>query len=330
MDIRTCQLFIRLAQTRHFGRTAQLTALSPSAVSRRIQRLEQTLGHRLVERDSRGVHLTPAGRRFEAYATNLLGEWQRLCADLGAGSENLTGTVSVFGSVTASYSMLARILPAVTELHPGVEVKLRTGDQADGVTRVTEGAEDSAIVARPDRLASRLDFVALTTTPLKLIGPRSPVPLARRIDRLLADDTAGSDAWWRLPLVLAERGLARERLLARFRSAGERPLIYAQVAGHEAVVSMVSLGLGVALVPELVVEHSPQRETVRTLPWIADVPPFELGLVTRSDRSADPPVRALREAAALAYPQSDPVTDDDPASAISLAPNSPAQANTEP
>ena len=74
---------------------------------------------------------------------------------------DLTGEISVFGSVTASYSMLAQILPEMRESYPGIEIKLRTGDQADGVSRVLEGTEDCAIIALPDHLPSKLEFLSV-------------------------------------------------------------------------------------------------------------------------------------------------------------------------
>ncbi len=68
MDVRACQLFLKLAETRHFGRAAALCNLSPSAVSRQLKRLEEMVGQHLLDRDNRQVRLTPAGRHFLEYA----------------------------------------------------------------------------------------------------------------------------------------------------------------------------------------------------------------------------------------------------------------------
>ena len=103
-------------------------------------------------------------------------------------------------------------------------------------------------------------------------------------------------------MVLAERGLARERLLKHLHRLGQKPNIYAQVAGHEAVVSMVSLGLGVAIVPELVFEHSPRQVSIRVLPWLADLQPFELGLCALEDRLNDSLLQAFWACAARSSP----------------------------
>ena len=301
MDIRTYQIFLKLAETRHFGRTASQCALSPSAVSRQLQRLEGHVGHQLVDRDNRQVHLTPAGRHFLEYARKAVDDWQQLRSDLSASRTDLSGEVSVFGSVTASYSLLTQILPAMRESYPGVDVKLRTGDQADGIERLLEGAEDSAIIATPERLPAKLIFLPLRQTPLRLIGPRTPSALARQLDVCLAEEIEPD--WSEVPMVLAERGLARERLLQCLRAAKQKPHIYAQVAGHEAVVSMVSLGFGVAVVPELVIQHSPKQDTIRVLPWLSNLPPFALGLCALEERLKDPLLQAFWRCASASYPQ---------------------------
>jgi LysR family positive regulator for ilvC len=306
MDIRACQVYLRLAETRHYGRAAAQSSLSPSAVSRHIQRIEQTLGQQLVERNNRSVRLTPAGQRFASYAQRVLDEWQNLRQDLAASERELRGAVTVFGSVTASYSLLAAVLPEVGQHYPGIEVKLRTGDQADGIARILDGAEDTAIIARPDKLPARVSFQPMQLTPLVFIGPVGGSALAATLDDAIRARTEPD--WSRLPLVLAERGLARERLLERLRQSHIQPPVYAQVAGHEAVVSMVSLGLGVALVPRLVIDHSPKNQIVRVLPWLDDLAPFELGLCALTTRLADPVVQAFWRASEIAYPQQDSST----------------------
>lgn len=295
MEIRACQVYLELAESLHFGKTAAAVNLSPSAISRIVQRLEQEVGQTLVERNNRHVSLTPAGRHFLAYARKAVDEWQQLKGDFSTLRSRLSGDISLFGSVTASYSVLAQILPVVRESFPGIDIKLRTGDQADGLERVLEGSEDCAIIARPDELPARIEFLPLSTTPLKLYGPSAPSTLTRQLDQFIAD--GDEPDWTDIPVVLAERGLARERLLHRFRERRQQPHIYAQVAGHEAVVSMVSLGFGIALVPELVIRHSPGQVPVRELPWMTDMPPFRLGLCALQDRLKDPLLNALWDSA---------------------------------
>jgi len=270
-------------------------------VSRHLQRLEAHVGQVLFERDNRQVQLTPAGRHFLEYARKAVDDWQQIRADLDVRTAKLTGEVSVFGSVTASYSMLSQILPVMRDAHPDIEIKLRTGDQAVALERVVDGHEDSAIIAVPTKLPKKIACLPLRRTPLCLIGPTIPCTLTSTLNNCLKK--AEEPDWSQLPVVLAERGLTRTRFLKRMKSLRCEPRIYAQVAGHEAVVSMVSLGFGIAVVPALVIEHSPIRETVRILPFMNDLEPFELGLCAHEERLSDPLLNAFWSCAADTYPQ---------------------------
>jgi len=271
VDIRAYKVFLSLAQTLHFGRTASQNDLSASAVSRHLQRLEAHVGQILIERDNRQVQLTPAGRHFLAYARKAVDDWQQIRADLDVANATLTGEVSVFGSVTASYSMLSQILPVMRDTHPGIEIKLRTGDQAEAMDRVVDGLEDSAILAVPETLPKKLACLPLRRTPLCLIGPTIPSALSRTLDEMI--HSRAEPDWSSLPVVLAERGLARTRFLERMKQIGSDPKIYATVAGHE------------------------------ELPYMKDLAPFELGLCAHEERLGDPLLKAFWTCASDSYPQ---------------------------
>ena len=151
MDSRALSVFLSVADTLNFSRSAELLHMSVSAVSRTVQRLEQELGQSLLERDNRSVRLTRAGREFREYARRSVAEWQQLRRRLGT-DEDLAGEVSVYCSVTASYSFLFELLDAFRRAHPRIEIKLHTGDPEHAVSRVTSGREDIAIGARPGNL----------------------------------------------------------------------------------------------------------------------------------------------------------------------------------
>jgi len=259
MDIRSAEVFVSLAETLHFAQTAQRCNLSPSAVSRQLARLEEQVGAPLMERDKRHVAITPAGREVLQLARRWLAEWSQLRAELSGDETSLHGQLRVYASVTASYTVLAKVLPPLRKRYPGIELLLHTGDQADGIERVLSGREDCAIVAEPDHLPAALAFAPLRSSPLVMIGP--------------ADKGA------------LQKG---ERLLAYLSSQDVRPHVYAEVGGHEAVVSMVSLGFGVAVVPEIVITASPQRSAIKVLPWLTELDEFVIGLCSKKELLHDP------------------------------------------
>ncbi len=273
--------------------------MSASAVSRSIKRIEDEVGRRLLERDNRSVRLTEAGRNFQIYARQSLGQWQSFTENIKQGAEGLAGEIRVFCSVTAAYSVLSDVLETFRRRHPDIDIKLHTGDQADGITHILAGEDDIAIVARPDKLSSRLQFFTLTHSPLLFIYPAIHCSVEVNIQSHLS---TGTELPWReIPLIVSERGLARTRLDQWFRSQGIKPDIYAQVSGHEAIVSMVGLGFGVGVVPELVLVNSPLRDKVQVLDVQPPLAPFAVGMSALAQRLDNPLVKAFWDCAKASY-----------------------------
>ena len=286
MDHRTLKQFVNLAESLHFGRAAEASNVSPSALSRGIRRLEEELGAALFERNNRSVSLTHAGELFLAWARDNLGGWDAIRNSLMAESAELHGEVSIYCSVTASYSFLFDILARVRQKHPRIEIKLHTGDPEDAVHRVLSGSEDIAIAARPARLQAGLAFNLIDVSPLVFIASKeSPMPTH-----------PGPRHWADCPMILSERGLARQRVDRWFRKIGVIPRIYAQVAGNEAIVSMVSLGFGVGVVPRIVLDNSPLAERVQIVDVQPGLTPYEVGLVTQEKKLANPLISAFWQA----------------------------------
>src|SRR3954464_13038824 len=113
MDYDALRLFVHLARTLHFLRTSRECHVSPSALSRTIQRLERDTGWPPFERDRRTARLTPAGAplcpvrltpacsRCAAHARDTLERWDALRRDLRGSADTLEGTIAIFASVTA-------------------------------------------------------------------------------------------------------------------------------------------------------------------------------------------------------------------------------------
>ena len=285
MDFRALNQFVVLADTLHFGRAAERNHVSASALSRGIQRLEAEVGATLFERDNRSVSLTAAGRAFLDYARDTLRDWEAIRNRLMAESGVLRGEVSLYCSVTASYSFLFDILARVRQRHPQIEIKLHTGDPEDAIGRVQAGLEDMAIAARPERLPTGLAFRLIEVSPLEFIVARDH-ELARK------NEPAGDDLR-DCPMIVSERGLARARVDRWFRRLGMQPSISAQVAGNEAIVSMVSLGFGGGVVPRIVLTNSPLADRVTVIAIEPALAPYEVGLVTQKKNLANPLIHAV-------------------------------------
>lgn len=287
MNQKELQLFLHLAKSLNFARTSEACHVTPSSLSRVIQRLEAEVGVALFERDNRHVALTGAGQAFREFADETRNNWLALKERLAHQDQVLTGEISLFCSVTASYSFLYELLSLFRQQHPGIEIKLHTGDTALTLDRILSEQEDIGIAALPDVVPPSLCVQVLTQTPLVFIAPATLPQYGQEL-------VLGNQVQWdRVPMILSESGLAREQVDRWFRQSRIKPNIYAQVAGNEAIVSMVSLGFGVGLVPRLVVENSPLADRIRILNVDHGLAPFAIGVCVLQRKMANPLIKAF-------------------------------------
>lgn len=285
MDIRAIKIFHHLARSLHFGRTSRACHLTPSALTRTIQRIEEEVGVSLFQRDNRTVTLTRAGETFKQYAEEAIARWQVLQGELAGDDQPLRGEISLFCSVTAATSILPPYLRTFRMNHPGVQIKLQTGDAAEALDRLTHREAEVTIAALPEHMPPAVIFVELAQTPLVFIE-------SSQDGTLVTADPEGTD-WQQIPVILPERGLSRVRVDHWFREKGIRPNVYAEVAGNEALLAMVSLGCGVGVVPELVLEKSPLREQVRVCQVEPELAPFIIGACTLDKNLRNPVIQAF-------------------------------------
>jgi LysR family positive regulator for ilvC len=288
MDIRVLKQFMKLADSLHFGRASEASHVSPSALSRSIRQLEDEVGASLFERNNRSVALTHAGEMFLSYARDSLVQWDVICNELMEEADELHGEVSIYCSVTASYSFLFDLLSRFRRDHPRIEIKLHTGDPENAMQRVLTGQEDIAIGARPESLQTGLAFKSVATTPLVFIAATDQAEYTS-----LSKQQRDIRSWASTPMILSESGIARRRVDTWFRDQNIQPSIYAQVAGNEAIVSMVSLGFGVGVVPRIVLDNSPLSDQVAVLDVQPMLKPYDVGLFTAEKKLKSPLIAAL-------------------------------------
>ena len=291
METKNLKLFLNLANTLHFGRASELSHISVSALSRNIMQLEDSLGVKLFERDNRSVSLTKAGRDFVHYANDTINRWEVIRSSLQDNNQILSGELSVYCSVTASYSFLYDILKRFRLNYPQVEIKLHTGDSESAVNKTLAGSEDITMGALPENLPKGVIFQSIASSELLFIAPRDNQQL---ID--LANNQQLSlmpQCWSKIPMILTEQGVARKHADHWFREFQVKPKIYAQVAGNEAIVSMVSLGFGVGIVPKIVLINSPLQDSVKVVTPPKGLPAFNIGLFTLEKKLKSPLVQAF-------------------------------------
>ncbi|MGN1281989.1 MAG: HTH-type transcriptional activator IlvY [Succinivibrio sp.] len=286
IDLKDAAAFLRLCETSNLTRTATLCNVSPSTLSRTLNKLEKDLNAKLCIRDKKGIFITEAGRKFEEFARKTLNEFSTLESELDSGIGTISGVVKIYCSVTASYLFIPRLLNELHLTAPNLEVKLETGDPADALNKLDDSQYDFVISALPNDLPLDIQYVDLVTFPLILIAPKKP---RFTVNTDLTDPDLSVT-----PFVMPEKGQLRYEVEKYFNSQEITPHIYSEVSGHEAIVSLTALGFGVSVVPRLVYELSPFKNDViviKDLPWAN----FRVALCNKKSRAKEKNIKVVHD-----------------------------------
>lgn len=160
LDLRVLRYFVAVAEELHFGRAAARLHIAQPSLSVQIRKLEHLLGTELLLRTSRHVELTAAGVVLLEESRRLLSEAERaigLTREAGSGSR---GRFVVGFLANAAAELTPKILAAFQQLHPHVQVEMRSHDFSDPYMGLGDGSVDVALV-RPPLLVQ--DWLALET-----------------------------------------------------------------------------------------------------------------------------------------------------------------------
>ena len=155
------------------------------------------------------------------------------------------------------------------------------------IKTVIDGEADIAVAALPRPLPKTLVFKVLTQVSLDFIAPQIAWEYSNALKKKIP--------WKEIPMILSERGIARKQIDAWFKKKKIKPNIYAQVSGNEAILSMVSLGCGVGIVPGLVIENSPLRNRIIPLKIRPALMPYDVGICIRKRKINSRLIRAFWE-----------------------------------
>lgn len=251
MNFYELEAFLALAKTLHFGKTASKLNMSPSALTRLISRLEEELGVSLFDRNNRQIYLTDQGKIFEKFAQESLSKRADLKVSLSGNGERIEGVLPLYASVTACYTVLPDFIKRLTEKYPGIQLSVETGDPAAAISAVKENRALLAIGAIPETGLASMETVSVVKTPLVYAASKNG-PYTKL-------EGSPQDILSSVPLVLPKAGLARSRFDKWIKSRNVKPIIAAESEGNEAILAIAQLGLGIGLVPQIVLENGPYR-----------------------------------------------------------------------
>lgn len=285
-ELRQLRYFATVAEELHFGRAAERLHITQPPLSQAIAQLEEQLGAQLFLRNRRQVELTPAGSALLPEARRMLAQAAELPELVRRAAAGETGRMALAFVTSADYSVLPPFLLRHREAYPSVQIVLQEATSDVQVEELLRGRIDAGLLIPPlpEKAQAELDYLKVLEEPLILCAPEGVLPGAGPV-RL-------QDAP-RLPLVIFPRHISpslHDAILSCFRAAGITPVIGQEAIQMQTIVSLVSAGMGLALVPQSV--SNLMRPGVEYRALADRTPLVETGLAWRRD-NASPVLRGF-------------------------------------
>lgn len=258
MNFEQLRAFAEVAQVGNFTRAAERLHLAQPSLSRQITTLEQDLGTELFHRARRGSTLTSAGEALLPLARRMLADADSVRRELAQLAGLQRGRVRLGATPTLCISLVAEVFTAFHSAYPAIDLHISEHGSRRLLDELAEGQLDLALVttsgaASPDRFT----VTPLLVEELVVISSSSAPPITDRGEIALADVAA-------LPQVVFSPAYdLRATTDAAFRAAGLTPAAIVEGAEMDAVLRFVERGLGVAIVPAMVLIERPGLRSVR-------------------------------------------------------------------
>ena len=264
------RLFLHLAKSLHFATTSRECFVSPPTLTRAIQRLEDELGMTLFHRTNRSVQLTKAGELFQSYCEQQVNGLEQFKQDVSLLDGELTGTLRLYCSVTASHQLLTQCLSVLKEKAPRVKIILETGPSEYSVQKILDGSVDISLSSFPDTIPSNIHSCFLRTVPLQLVGPKGS-----------SFNDIRSHA---LPFIFPKSVASFSTVSAWFDTHSIQPDPYDERLTFDGIIPLVSLGYGASVLPSLVLESHPLRPELEFLFLDRPVGDLSIGLMCKQNK----------------------------------------------
>ena len=197
-------------------------------------------------------------------------------AELHPDEDDLRGEIRIFCTVTASYVILPRIIEALNARYPKVRLQLETGSMQNAINMVATSQMDAGISFIGD---SKLD-INLCVQPVLITAMVLVMPLGSELQSI-------DQALLQYPFIMPVQFLNDNNIQKWLLRQKTTTCIYGEVDGNEAILSLVSSGVGVSVLPKVVVEHNHLANKIKMLS-IADMTPVTVGVVMRKQALKTP------------------------------------------
>ena len=246
--------FVKTAEEGSFTRAAQALNYAQSSVSKMVADLEREWGMTLLERSKSGVRLTSAGEQVMPFLRKVISDHQELEGQICRMNGIETGVVRIGTFASVAINWLPNIFAALQKDYPGIEYEMLLGDYGEVERWIDEGRVDCGFLRLPT--LEKFDTLLLKQDAYKVVLPMGH-PLAEK-EAVAVQDLNG------LPFLLLERGGKTEvsDLLER---AHVQPDIRFTTWEDFAIMAMVEKGMGVSILPELILGRIPYQIEIRPL-----------------------------------------------------------------
>ncbi|MDN4574005.1 LysR family transcriptional regulator [Pandoraea cepalis] len=287
MDLRQLRYFVAVAEERHFGRAAQRLSMTQPPLSQQIRALEASLGAPLFVRTNRSVELTAVGRQLLPEVRRILADADALPAFAQGLAHGEVGTLSLGFVSTADYGILPPLLREFGERYPRVRLQLLEATSDVQVEALMDGRIDAGLFIPPvpARYANELSYLPIVREPLMLALPAGRGMAAG--DDTAADAQPGAPVsladFADEPLVIFPRRVAPafyDIIMGCYAALGLTPRVGQEAIQMQTIVSLVSAGMGVALVPQSLCHLRRTGVTYRALRETSTL--IETGLLWRT------------------------------------------------
>lgn len=245
ITLRRMEQFIAVAEELHFHRAAERLNMSQPPLTSAIQKLEDDLGVTLIERGHRVLGLTPAGEKFVSEARETLRQAEKTIVSTIDVAEGRTGLLRVGYVGSALYGRLPDIIREFRASHPKVRLELREATTAAQIAALRDGTLDIAVLIPPFEKADDIKQVNFDSDRLCMAIPKDHL-FSKRSDLTLADLAGEPFILWPMP----EGRSFHLQVIRLCAKAGFVPMITQEAHGMHAVLSLVSVGGGVSVVPQ--------------------------------------------------------------------------------
>lgn len=280
MEIKQLITFIIAAENLNFTQTAKMLNFAQSSVTAQIKALEEEIGKPLFERLGKRIILTDAGNQFKTYAEKMI-NLSKEAITAANGEEELSGTLTIGAQESQCTYRLPPILKEFKEAFPKVKLVFKPA-HSDEMARkqLMDGVLDVAFIMDKRKPEGSLIVEQLIKEELKLVTTSTKLTSAFSIDNLKQET-----------LLLTEVGCSYRNMLEEsLDSLGVYPLDKIEFASIEAIKQCVIAGLGVALLPEMVVKKDIEEGRMEVLPWKASSSPLYTQIAWHKDKRMTPPL----------------------------------------